>query len=441
MKGLVATGAAYDAEERRPAPRCHPGTRLETLQEIEDWFHDDTTSVCWLHGPAGAGKSAVAQTISETFAERGLLASSFFFSRSAAGDRSTMKFLFPTLVDQIARSSADMLSNVENILRNDLRIAYRDGGPVQLFMRMVEPAAENPSSPRSYRLIVIDGLDECKGNDDQGLILKHIHTLINAKHFPLRFLVVSRPEPHIEDMFKATGIMAESSSRVSLYGENGSLHDIFSFLKSEFSRIHCSDKHRDTMRYVPKPWPSDEIIWSIANKSGGYYILPSTVMKYIDEEYFSPVARLDQVLGTTGSDSQPFAELDKLYMHVLSSCRDRPLLQRILGFPLSRNSTHLYMIEDMLRLQPGQGALTLRGLHSLLFVSHSRPVEFFHASFGDFLADKHRSQDFHVDRLRWERDILRNVLSSMGTLSQRDDLRLLYVISPQGSLLFSKSDL
>ena len=34
---LVASGAAYDAAERRPHPRCHPGTRITTLTAINDW--------------------------------------------------------------------------------------------------------------------------------------------------------------------------------------------------------------------------------------------------------------------------------------------------------------------------------------------------------------------------------------------------------------------
>ncbi|KIK52272.1 hypothetical protein GYMLUDRAFT_180242, partial [Collybiopsis luxurians FD-317 M1] len=36
-------------------------------------------SVCWLYGPAGAGKSVIAQTLAEICMERGLLVGSFFF--------------------------------------------------------------------------------------------------------------------------------------------------------------------------------------------------------------------------------------------------------------------------------------------------------------------------------------------------------------------------
>ena len=65
---LLALGASCNAEERRPHPRCHPGTHLETLDAVNTWMASGEPRICWLHGPAGAGKSAITQTISETYA-------------------------------------------------------------------------------------------------------------------------------------------------------------------------------------------------------------------------------------------------------------------------------------------------------------------------------------------------------------------------------------
>jgi Parvovirus non-structural protein NS1 len=60
-------------------------------------------SVYWLYGPAGAGKSAIAQTIAEHCAKEGQLAASFFFSRGKVGcDKG--KYLFPTISYQLAIS-------------------------------------------------------------------------------------------------------------------------------------------------------------------------------------------------------------------------------------------------------------------------------------------------------------------------------------------------
>ncbi|KAF9069507.1 hypothetical protein BDP27DRAFT_1363337 [Rhodocollybia butyracea] len=61
--------ASYNAEQRFPPPKCHPGTRAHVLDTLEDWARSDSkpTSIYWLYGAAGVGKSAIAQTISESF--------------------------------------------------------------------------------------------------------------------------------------------------------------------------------------------------------------------------------------------------------------------------------------------------------------------------------------------------------------------------------------
>ena len=67
-------------------PRCDPGTRLEVIAQIRQWLdghdNDERAVVFWVNGPAGYGKSALAQTTAECYAaERRLLGSFFFFAR------------------------------------------------------------------------------------------------------------------------------------------------------------------------------------------------------------------------------------------------------------------------------------------------------------------------------------------------------------------------
>ena len=61
--------------------RCDPGTRLEVIAQIEQWLDgsDKRAAICWLSGPAGYGKSAVAQTIAERYAKEDRLLGCFFF--------------------------------------------------------------------------------------------------------------------------------------------------------------------------------------------------------------------------------------------------------------------------------------------------------------------------------------------------------------------------
>jgi len=90
-----------------PLPKCLPGTREELLNEVKRWIDLDQTKICWIHGPAGAGKSATAQTVSETCSERRQLAATFFFSRSAPS-RSHAQWFFTTIAHQIAHSMPQM---------------------------------------------------------------------------------------------------------------------------------------------------------------------------------------------------------------------------------------------------------------------------------------------------------------------------------------------
>jgi hypothetical protein len=66
LRSLSATGAPFDSQDRSPAPKCHPGTRSDILSKIYTWIgNHNSKKLCWVHGPAGAGKSAIAQTVAE----------------------------------------------------------------------------------------------------------------------------------------------------------------------------------------------------------------------------------------------------------------------------------------------------------------------------------------------------------------------------------------
>jgi len=398
-------GAAYNSQERDPAPRCLPGTRKEVLEKIETWVKagSEGKSVLWLHGPAGAGKSAIAQTVAETCAGRSELAASFFFARTVAS-RNALKHLCPTIAVQIAFSAQEKRRRLNKILKNDPCIAERAMGSVDLVAALFEKRSLLVPSPF---LVVIDGLDECEDHDDQRCALKQVYHMVNTHHLPLRFLIVSRPESHLCEAFEEPDL-ANISGKLSLYGDLKAWDDVSTYLESEFSRIYDSKRHRDVMEFVPRPWPSMGILNRLVFQSEGYFIYASTVIKFVDEEKFSPVERLAQILKTSNStvppESAPFAELDKLYLQILSSCptSNLPILKHILGFVVNHWGVDMFVIEALLRLPPGKVKLMLRGLRSLVSFENGKfPgdvwIRLNHASFGDFLHDQERSKDYYVD--------------------------------------------
>lgn len=61
-----------------------PGTREEIIEKIEKWMDGEglrQNQMMWLTGPAGAGKSAIFQTVAERCRERGLHAANVFVFR------------------------------------------------------------------------------------------------------------------------------------------------------------------------------------------------------------------------------------------------------------------------------------------------------------------------------------------------------------------------
>ncbi|KAF7352251.1 NACHT domain-containing protein [Mycena venus] len=124
--------------------------------------------VCWLHGPAGAGKSAIMQTLCQKLRDAaGCLGGVFFFKRSHA-TRGNAKVLFVTLAYQLALNNRNLNSSISRSVEYDPSIVGRSM-EVQLCKLIVEPCHLLIDSPPL--ILLIDGLDECETQDSQMEIL------------------------------------------------------------------------------------------------------------------------------------------------------------------------------------------------------------------------------------------------------------------------------
>jgi hypothetical protein len=78
------------------------------------------------------------------------------------------------------------------------------------------------------------------------------------------------------------------------------------------------------MASIPTPWPSPGILERLVEKSSGYFIYASTVIKFVDDKYFRPTERLAAVQNLAPTDSDaPLEALDKLYIQILSAVPTR----------------------------------------------------------------------------------------------------------------------
>ena len=118
MHRCVSDGAAHDFALH--APVCHPDTRKTIIGEIMSRIGDPsrTSSVLWFNGPAGAGKTAIAQSLCKLCVAAQWLAGSFFFSRHAAG-RSNAEFLFPTISLALSYAIPNVGKIIDAIVAHD----------------------------------------------------------------------------------------------------------------------------------------------------------------------------------------------------------------------------------------------------------------------------------------------------------------------------------
>ncbi|KAM6493224.1 hypothetical protein JOM56_011358, partial [Amanita muscaria] len=205
MEYFVSFAAFHASAEQLQDPkgRCHPGTRKYVLSRLRDWFDNPnpTHRICWLHGPAGAGKSAIAQTIADEYKERGVVAT-FFFYRSDPS-RNDGNRLFPTIAWQLAFSIPAIkdfivhaLNKTPHLPRLDVETQFE-----QLVAYPFHPTNNIASQmPQLAPVVIIDGVDECSDKRLLRRILAVIGNAVKDSRVPLHFLICSMPEALIEEV-------------------------------------------------------------------------------------------------------------------------------------------------------------------------------------------------------------------------------------------------
>ena len=414
----ISPGAFHNSDERYDPPKCHPHTRRVVLKKIMDWVKDPNKVALflWLYGPAGAGKSAIAQTIAELLEELGLLAAAFFFSRNAAGRNDKTRFV-PTLIYQLVKSIPEIRAHVLEAVEQDPAI-FSCSIDAQIQALIVKPlntaANEKTLAPillSRPRLIILDGLDECSTASAQTQILNALSTAAKRLHIPLFFLIASRPEQDIRQSFNDLNGLGSLSFSIALDDTYRPNDDIQVFLQSKFDEI--KQKH-PSRAHLPTSWPSEEDIGRLVKKSSGQFIFASTVAKYVNSNRHWPPDRLKIIFGKSKPGQEtPFAELDSLYHLILSSVANREKLRDVLMVlvfePFSQSipivgarMAATTWIEKFLFYRPGEIDMILTDLHSIIDIPPPPEDEFFeprffHASLPDFLLDRSRSMHLFLD--------------------------------------------
>ncbi|KAK7058073.1 hypothetical protein R3P38DRAFT_2681134, partial [Favolaschia claudopus] len=393
LYGAGANEASHNSGESYGRPPCHRDTRQEYLAHLAAWScASEASKPLWMCGAAGAGKSAIAQSFCEQLHAYGWLGGGFFFKRGHPSRGNAQK-LFPTLAYQLATVCPKFKVALSPCVANDPALVGKSLS-IQLQTLILEPYRD--AAPHHQFVMVIDGLDECDGEDLQQEIMRCV---MYAHSFGLRFLVVSRPESHIQ-----TAVPPTSFHKLVI---EGSFPDIQRYLVDKFECIRTT---HEAMLGVIHPWPGYDKINTLVYKSSGHFIYAATIIRFIEDGDWNPVERLNLVMGCGEPDADsnsPFTALDQLYIQILKAVPSQFRLQRILAIASANKemwSLDSFSIDDIaqiLQMTPASIRLTLGRLRSVILLPETdgeRKLFFWHhASFPDFLSNPERAGEFYFN--------------------------------------------
>jgi gluconate kinase len=396
-------GARFNSHAEEHNARCLPNTRTNLLDEITRWANDkEGKSIFWLSGMAGTGKSTIARTIAQSFADCGQLGASFFFKKGE-GERGNASRFFTTIAVELMDHEPNMIPGIMTALNEDPAVSQKALNH-QFEKLILQPLSgmKQPFSQAPARIVVIDALDECEQEQDIRAILQLLARTKDIQPMPLRVVVTSRPELHIrlgfEEMPNGTylDLILHQVPRSTIE------HDIRLFLEHELGVIQKE-------RNLSSDWPAAPDIQALVELAVPLFIYAATVCRYVGTKGSNPMAYLDKVLKY---QKATFSQLDRIYLPVLDQLLteqeddDRETwlqeFRKVVGsIVVLESPLPIASLACLLRVPQEDIKCRLDSLHSVLSIPDSEDISIrlLHLSFRDFLVDpqKQVKSSFWVD--------------------------------------------
>ncbi|KAH8826467.1 quinon protein alcohol dehydrogenase-like superfamily [Flagelloscypha sp. PMI_526] len=375
------SAAAYKVQRRG----CTVDTRISILQQIESWARSVQypleSSLFWIYGLAGTGKTTIMQTICEILDAAGLLASSYFCSTQL--DSKESKRVFPTIARHLSRHNSTFAQHLSAKLRDDPECAHAML-PVQFRELLCNPwqAARPNGIEISQCVVAIDALDECDSNHGDEVLRLILDAIKNDQLQGLKFLVTSRPVPTIVErafeMKLGPQIALHEVSKIEVYSDVGRFLNEQLAGKLDQAHIH-----------------------ELTNRADGLFIFASTLVKHLlPPEFLSQserAKRFEKILSPI-RQGKKFG-LDDLYKQVFNGalspegpqkddfeCRWR-ILQAVACTAEPTSAQVIARLLDGITVDDVMAVV--KSLHSVLFVaSYEDPIYVVHASFHEFVTSQ-----------------------------------------------------
>ncbi|KAF5326657.1 hypothetical protein D9619_004928 [Psilocybe cf. subviscida] len=368
------------------------------LGEGEDY---DGKRLIWLNGSAGAGKSAIMQSVIERYTRNAVILGSSSFSR-ADTSRNYAEVLVPTLAYQLARAFPAAIAVLEPVIHHDPLI-FRASLHTQAYEFLVRPIlylADTGIMDTTFRgVFVIDGLDECSDPQKQRHIIQAVASMLCDYPLPVSFLITSRPEVTTTSAFQRDKRLHGIFSIISLDADVDAESDIRQFIVDSFLDILDSHPLR---HHITMPWPDPSSINELVRKSSGHFIYAATAMKFIASSDEHPACAREVVKGLQPSRTEsPFMQLDALYSHILTSAKFSSQVRGILRhYHISLFERSVAAVCRIHNICSEDVELFLSDIQSLVSLSPNGTTEMYitvkHASPEDFLMYKKRSSTLYT---------------------------------------------
>ncbi|KAF8665746.1 hypothetical protein AX16_000194 [Volvariella volvacea WC 439] len=250
-------------------------------------------------------------------------------------------------------------------------------------------------TPRRPVLLIIDGLDECKGGNSAEVILEAFVPYV--KEISLLKVLISSRSTHSTNIAFSSEVLKENHHSFVLHSMDTGVvdADIRLYLRIRLQNIAARRALRDA------DWPSDTYLDKLVRKSGQLFVFASTICTYVeapgDVDY-----RLRTIADRLTTDVEGQIGIDGLYHDVtqvaIQRLPDHQSLREclvILGVILhAQNAMCAQDLSELLGFPPAHILGLLTDFAAVLTIPESttQTIRILHASFYEYMTDRRRVQ-------------------------------------------------
>ncbi|KIJ51910.1 hypothetical protein M422DRAFT_244288 [Sphaerobolus stellatus SS14] len=365
------------ALELRTSDSCLNGTRQSVLSEIYTWSEAiDESNIFWLSASPGAGKTAIASTVT-----RKMNTIQYFFRHTDPSTQNPSMFWYP-----VAWNIANQFPAMQALIIEAMKTA---------------PKALDIQS--QFTILIKSTLESYHGEMTSGGCLQHaiiilVVDALDEANCTCCLFITSRPYDDIRGTLSPISIhhiLPTTSSEAN--------EDIQKYLVYRFQ--HVSKKLHQRPSNSGQRWPTPHILSQLVQQAAGLFMWAKAVMDYIDAGLGGdPMKRLEDVQKT--SQLTRMQGLDGLYQTILHSiyqnlnAEEVVILQKVLWtIIMAKEPMDTFVLEELLNVSKGGLWWIERTLMPVLAQpSNSYLLQSCHQSFTDFMLIPGRSGELCIDK-------------------------------------------